>query len=322
MNLIDQVLELGLTMGFVCGSSQAIREVNSVVAEVACTNIPILLMGESGTGKDAYCRLFHHLGISPGKPIKRMNCPTLDSETFREAIKDCCLRNDDRNDSAYGTLFLDQIDELDSQCQGLLLPLLPDEEVRNGGPEISARLVSASVGDLENQIAPEKFRRDLYFRIKGVSLRLPPLRERKEDIPVLFEHFLAGYSKQMGKPVPVVADQDMEALLSHNWPGNIRELQNVAKMGVVVGRVQIAVGDLRSASPPLQGPRKSAVSSSLKVAARAASRQTERELILRTLERTRWNRKRAAQELQISYKSLLSKLKQIGDSGTTSGNEL
>lgn len=319
-NLVDQVFDLGLTMRFVCGSSPAVQRVNSVVAEVARTNIPILLIGESGTGKDAYSRLFHHLGTNPTRPIKRVNCPTLSLASLRERIVDC-LGNGAGHDSGYGTLFLDQIDELDLHCQGLLLPLLPDEEVRNGGSEISARLISASVSDLEHQVATEKFRRDLYFRINGVSLRLPPLRERQEDIPVLFEHFLAGYAKQLQRPLPEVVDQDIEILCSHRWPGNIRELQNVAKMAVVVGRVQAAVRDLRSPAYATRDAAKTTASSSLKAAVRAASRQTERELILRALERTRWNRKRAAQALQISYKSLLSKLKQIGNAGATSGKE-
>jgi two-component system response regulator AtoC len=141
---------------------------------------------------------------------------------------------------------------------------------------------------------------------------LPPLRERKEDIPALVRHFLARYSNR-AKAAPVLNSEAIELLMSHDWPGNIRELENIVKKMVAFADTKVALNELRIAPQTVRRLETAAEPkfSSLKVAARAASRRTERELILKALERTHWNRKRAAQELQISYKSLLYKIKQI-----------
>jgi two-component system response regulator AtoC len=159
------------------------------------------------------------------------------------------------------------------------------------------------------------FRKELYFRINGFCLRLPPLRERKEDIGVLLEHFLRKYAQELKRPVPII-DQTIDTLLSYAWPGNIRQLENLAREIVVLGNPQLAVKDLRIKNADRGSANNFEKVTSLKTAARAASRECEKELILEALERTKWNRKRAAQELQISYKALLYKLKQIGTSGS------
>ena len=143
-------------------------------------------------------------------------------------------------------------------------------------------------------------------------LRLPPLRERKEDIPSLMEYFLQKHATELKKDTPELAADDWRLLDSYNWPGNIRELENVAKKIVAVGEATRALGDLCTTREFLPATCESARGSSLKVASRAAARRAERELILKALEQTHWNRKRAARELQISYKSLLYKIKQIG----------
>src|SRR6202022_2159055 len=153
---------------------------------------------------------------------------------------------------------------------------------------------------------------ELYFRLSGVCLRLPPLRERKEDIAPLLEHFLAKHALLLKKIVRSVDAQTMQALMAYDWPGNIRQLENFARKVVVLGSCDFAVGDLKMSGTARPPSLKIERTDSLKVAAKAASRQREREMILETLERTRWNRKRAARELQISYKALLYKLKQIG----------
>jgi two-component system response regulator AtoC len=158
-----------------------------------------------------------------------------------------------------------------------------------------------------------RFRIELYYRINGVCLRLPPLRERKEDIPLLVEFFLRNHCAEMGKPQPLLSPRTLQKFLDHSWPGNIRELENAVKRVVVLGDDQL---DVAGWGVPPDEPRASQSNQthvhSLKAAARAASREAERDLILESLARTRWNRKRTAQELQISYKSLLYKLKQIG----------
>jgi len=164
---------------------------------------------------------------------------------------------------------------------------------------------------LEKEIQAGRFRRELYFRINGVILRLPPLRERKEDIPALLEYLLAKHSKELKKDIPELSDDTRELLVSYHWPGNIRELENCAKKIIAVGDATLALGNLRAIPSAEPMTADDGHISSLKAAARAASRRAERELILKALEQTHWNRKRAARELQISYKSLLYKIKQI-----------
>ena len=194
----------------------------------------------------------------------------------------------------------------------MLLSLLSDGEQKCGSGEAALRFISSTSNDLEKEIDAGRFRRELYFRINGVVLRLPPLRERKEDIHDLLEYFLTKHAGELKKQVPAMNDSALELLISYNWPGNIRELENVAKKIVALGDASVALGDLRATQATLPSASETLRFSPLKAAARAASRRTEKELILQALERTRWNRKRAARELQISYKSLLYKIKQIG----------
>ena len=157
-----------------------------------------------------------------------------------------------------------------------------------------------------------RFRSELYYRINGVCLRLPPLRDRKEDIPLLVESFLTKYAAEFGRPRPSLSPRALRMLLDYSWPGNIRELENAVKKIVALGAENLALPDLVAEPAEIRTEVNETRSYSLKAAARAASREAEREMILEALARTRWNRKRAAQELQISYKSLLYKLKQIG----------
>jgi len=317
-----QIFELSPRTGIVCDGAQARTSANSVVAEIARTDIPVLLMGESGTGKDACARLIHRLSGNSPKQMKKVNCSTLCAENFKEQIWESVHPSSQDLDSTVGTLFLDQVDELDLNCQRALLSLLPDGEPEGGGPKFSARLISATSHEMEREVESGRFRRELYFRINGVSLRLYPLRERKEELPALLDNFLEEFSRQLKKQRPEVGKEEMQILMSHEWPGNIRELQNIARMMIVLGGARPAIEGLISVARRPEPGLKTDKASSLKIAARAASRRTERELILKALERTRWNRKRAAQELQISYKSLLYKLKQIRIPGSESSEEL
>lgn len=180
------------------------------------------------------------------------------------------------------------------------------------------------IRNFEKEIEAGNFRLELYFRINGAILRLPALRERKEDIPDLLECFLLRHANDLKKAVPEIKREARQLLFAYDWPGNIRELENVARKIVAVGDADLALADFRDSRMPnpAEGtrsiePQESLASGvgSLKVAARAATRKTERELILKTLEQTHWNRKRAARDLQISYKSLLSKIKEIGTEG-------
>jgi two-component system response regulator AtoC len=199
---------------------------------------------------------------------------------------------------------------LDPVCQKQLLAFLTDGEQGIDRSASRVRIISATTRELEKEVESGKFRRELYFRINGACLRLPPLRERKEDIRTLLEHFLQKHEQDLNSVVPSVDQETLNTLMAYDWPGNIRELENIARKMAALGNARLAVNDLRMSSA--EQPPNTERSSSLKVEARAASRQRERELILEALQRTKWNRKRAAQELQISYKALLYKLKQIG----------
>lgn len=297
--------------GIVYGQSAIIQSLNAMVAEIAKTNIPVLLVGESGTGKEVYARLTHRVsGLGEGC-IKKVCCAALDAGRLLTQVREEFLSNRASGKAEAGTVFLDGVHELDAGCQRALLSLLPDEEPRSCNEKSTLRFVSTTSCNLEKEIEAGRFRRELYYRINGVTLRLPPLRERKEDIPALMESFLAKHSKELKKGTPELSSQAWEQLVSYDWPGNIRELENVARKIVAVGDSILALSELRPLSAAVPMTAGSSRTSSLKAAARAASRRTERELILKALEQTHWNRKRAAQELQISYKSLLYKIKQI-----------
>ena len=297
------------TNGFVPGTSPAMARLESLLSEVAATDIPVLLMGECGTGKQTLARRIHQLSARSTEAMLQISCGAVRSETFSDELGIGC-------EGAAGTVFLDEISELEPACQRSLLSVLPDGEARPRRGLLTARLISTTSLNLDDEVNAGHFRRELYYRINGVSLRLPALRERKEDIPSLATYFHTKHSYQLGRAKSQLSDKAMEAFVDYSWPGNIRELENVIKKIVALNDEVVALSDLA----PIQNGRSRTAGSntadmqtqSLKVASRAASREAERGLILKALARTRWNRKRAAQELQISYKSLLYKLKQIG----------
>jgi two-component system response regulator AtoC len=302
------------TSGFVYGRSPAIQSLNAMVAEVARTNIPVLLMGESGTGKEVYGRMIHRLSKNCHAPLRKLSCRSVDPGEFFAQLKSDLGGNGSDSEGGTRTVFVDGIDELEPGYQKFLVSLLPDGENNESGNH-RLRLIASTCRNLEQEIESGRFRRELYFRINGVRLHLPPLRDRREDIAELMEHFLAKHAGELEREVPLVSGEEMEFLETYDWPGNIRELENLARKIAVLGDSQKAIQDLRykpKIEPAL--PHESR-SPSLKVAARAASRQAERDLISQALERTRWNRKRAARDLQISYKSLLYKIKQTGLDG-------
>ena len=296
---------------FVQGLSPAIQSINSLVENIARTNIPVLLTGESGTGKEVYGRRIHRLSKDGQKPFKKVSCRAVERGEFLALLREGLQESAKGSEDGKQTLFLDGIDELDLENQKVLLSMLPDGE-HEEGPSNGVRIIASTSRNLEKEVQAERFRRELYFRINGVCLRLPPLRDRKEDIQAFLEHFLTKHAGELGREVPAIRDRDLEFLLKHDWPGNVRELENLARRIVFLGDVQKAIEGLAESPPPESAGEPEVRGLSLKVAARTASRRAERDLIAKALERTHWNRKRAAQELQISYKSLLYKIKQTG----------
>lgn len=294
---------------FVAGSSPAIRGLNAIVGDVARTSIPVLLVGESGTGKEVYGRLIHRLSKHSHTPLKKLSCRTREPGDFLAQLKSDLRSDREGQEDSVRTLFLDGIDELDLACQRVLLSLLPDGESDEHGHN-GARLIASTSQNLEKEMEAGRFRSELYFRINGVCLRLPALRDRTEDVLPLMEHFLAKYAAELGHKIPTLSDKETEFLVGYAWPGNVRELENLARKIVVLGDAGKAIQELQEIPKSEPKHAEESRSFSLKVAVRAASRQAERDLISKALERTHWNRKRAAQQLQISYKSLLYKIKQ------------
>ena len=284
---------------FVEASSPCMRAVEAVIRELAHSSVPVLLVGEYGTGKRTIARRIHEsAGFVKGQFYSR-NCrdllaSNLVPETWVGGV----------------TIYLEELGELNKGCQDRLFELLPKHEA-NGSSHTEIRVICGSSRDLEADVLAGAFREDLYYRLSGVCLRIPPLRQRKEDVSHLIAFFLNWYSEAFHRPLPSLSMATQKLFLEYSWPGNLSELAAAARAIVAVGDESVAMGGLRSMLTR-PGGRTNGEKTSLKETARAASREAERELILKVLTRTRWNRRRAAQELQISYKALLYKLKQIG----------
>jgi two-component system response regulator AtoC len=274
------------------------KAVEAVVRELAHSPVPVLLIGERGTGKHMIARRIHSAAGGSGEDF----CATHSAEATTESLT--------ANARSCSTLYLDEICDLNPECQELLLDL-PLQAGANGTNAHGARVICSSSHDVEPYVRSGNFREDLYYRLSGVCLRIPPLRQRKEDVPHLVRFFLGKYSDEFRRPIPPLSHETQELLFEYSWPGNLPELEAAARAIVAVGDETVAMGGLRAMLTRTE-PKPNGERVSLKEAARAASREAEKELILKVLTRTRWNRRRAAQELQISYKALLYKLKQIG----------
>jgi two-component system response regulator AtoC len=308
------MLSQGEDQHFVQATSPAMRRVEQIIANVAATDFPLLLVGESGTGKEAVALHIHRISRCSNMPFTKVMCAALTPEFFETLRRDSEGHNGYDGTSRIGTLFLDEIAELALVSQASLLQAFPDGDVAPRGSFLSARIISATSRtpeELEQALDRGSLRKDLFYRLNGVCLRLPPLRERKEDIPALVQYFLRKNSLLLGRPQPSLSPRAVQILQEYSWPGNIRELENIVKRIVALDGDSV-VSDLGSLVTATHHFNENAEGLSLKQAARTASRQAEKELILKVLARTHWNRKRAAQQLQISYKALLYKLRQIG----------
>ena len=281
------------------------------MVRIAPTSIPVLLVGECGTGKAFFAHHIHQLSSHHDEPLVKAICSGLTSEAVAGHFGGSAEK---RGNGARGrgTLFFKEISELSSASQRSLLYSIPEEDAGPCGDFEGPRLISSTTVDLEEEVSAGRFRRELYFRLKGACLHLPPLRERKEDVPGLSELLLTKHSRLQGRARPNLDSEDLWLLQEWPWPGNIRELENVIKQIVILNDAKSVLFDLMAAPKEHRSNPPAGNGTALKAATRAASRRVEEQLILEALTKTRWNRKRAAQDLQISYKSLLSKLKQIG----------
>jgi two-component system response regulator AtoC len=291
--------------GFVEGAGPTMRAVEAVIRELAQSDVPVLILAEPGAGKHATAQRIHDMSRRGAQPFRLIPCSTLQPEELGASRS---------NGTAWlnqGTIYLDELADLNLTCQAWLMDALPKSDGATPAGEV--RLICGSARDLELEVKAGRLREDLYYRISGVCLRLPPLRQRREDIPLLMNYFLRKCARDFHRAVPDLSAETLHLFHEYSWPGNLRELEDAAKALVALGDESVAMGGLRALlrRPDVGGNGKV----SLKQVARAASREAEKELILQALTRTRWNRRRAAEELQISYKALLYKLKQIGCEG-------
>ncbi len=310
------------------GKSEKMKEVERMVDQVANTDITVLIRGESGTGKELVAREICGRSSRKNKPFVKVNCAAipsglLESELFgfeKGSFTGAISKKPGKFEFAnHGTIFLDEISELHPSLQAKLLHVLQDKEFsRLGGDEdvaVDVRVITATNRQIEKELQNGNFREDLYYRINVVSIHLPPLRERKEDILELAEHFLQKYSCLFEKRVSPLSQAVLDSLLSYHWPGNVRELENIIKKVVVLENEELATRDLTSFSRTPGNEHVQNVRTgrpSLKKVGKLAAQEAEKELIMDTLLETRWNRKRAAELLDISYKALLYKIKQSG----------
>lgn len=310
----------------VFGRSEAMNAVRDRLSKLAGANVPVLIQGESGTGKDIIARMIHAASPWRNGPWVKVNCPAipgtlLESELFgyeKGAFTGAYGVKPGRVEMAHrGTLFLDEISELDMPLQSKLLQLLQDGQFcRIGAQEdkkVEVRVVCATNRKLEQEVENGTFRSDLFYRINVVNLHLPPLRERAADIPDLVAYFLEYYNRKYNCRAKPLSNEMMTVLRKYHWPGNIRELENLVKRYVILGSEEVITADLAprntdffNAEIPLDGQI------SLKKLTRQAVRELERKVILKVLQNHHWNRKQTARSLSISYRALLYKIRDAG----------
>src|SRR5438105_4299365 len=342
------------------GTSPKMEEVKMTIEQVADTNATVLIRGESGSGKEVVARMVYSNSTRRDKPFVKVNCAAIPHElleselfgyepgAFTGASRQKLGKFDQAN---YGTIFLDEISEMHPALQAKLLHVLQDGEfARLGGKRdiaVDVRVLAATNKPLERAVEEGVFREDLFYRLNVVSIHIPPLRERREEIPVFLEFFLSKYSEYYSKHPPMFSEYAVGRMMEYAWPGNIRELENLVKRYVIVGNETQIIRELSthkpivpsdSTSPWARQQQESNASvqaaaamaipptvtaptknnghagddaPSLLEIGRRAAMAAEREAIERVLAQTRWNRRQAARILKISYKALLNKLKMI-----------
>jgi two-component system nitrogen regulation response regulator GlnG len=334
---LQEVWELGVLVG----ASPRMQQVYKTIGRIAGRDVTVLLRGESGTGKEVVARAIHHYSRRAGKPFVTVSCaaipaPLLESELFgheRGAFTDAHQRRLGRFELAHGgTLYLDEVGDLGPELQPKLLRALQERQFeRVGGQEavaVDVRVVAATHRDLEALIREGRFREDLYYRLNVVTLVLPPLRERREDVPALVDHFLTKYAPALGDRV--VSVEAMERLAGYGWPGNVRELENVVQHAMVMATGGVILPEHLSIAPggvPLPGPAgtlEDLVAQKLAECVRGLGRResanlydlmvglVERPLLRAVLRETGGNQLRAAALLGINRNTLRKKLRGLG----------
>ena len=330
-NYAGEIEDLGEDSFFVAASPN-MRKLRSQAALVAHVDIPVLMLGESGTGKEVMARLIHKLSPRAHRMFLKVNCAAvpadlLESELFGYEAGAFTGANHAKPGKFEicnkGTILLDEIGEMPPSLQAKLLHVLQDQQFSRLGSrsvmKVDVRILAATNINIPEALASKHLREDLYYRLNAFTLQIPPLRERKEEIPVLLKHFMTQLSEQYARPPLPYTPELLAACANYPWPGNLRELNNFVKRYLVLGDEKLAINELQ---PRTDGPggqfepfvrsTGSEPSGGLKSVARSAKDEAEAEAIAKALEETNWNRKQAAALLQISYKALLYKIRQYG----------
>lgn len=309
-------------------ASDKMHRIKEIIDQVANTDVTVLIQGESGVGKEVVARSIRMNSFRRDKPLVKVNCAALPSELLESelfgyekgAFTGAYRQKPGKFELANGgTIFLDEISEMSLSLQGKLLQVLQDREFsRLGGKKdvrVDVRVLVATNKNIEESVKQGQFREDLFYRLNVVNITVPPLRERKEEIPLFVEYFLQKFGKKYQKKAGPLSDRVMKAFLQHHWLGNVRELENVIQRLVVLGDERAILEDLTPVVKRDAPPEKRKTSStgkewpSLKDVQREAAKKAESEIILEALEMTNWNRKKAAMALSLSYKALLYKIK-------------
>ena len=317
-------------------ASEKMHRIHEILSQVADADVTVLIHGESGVGKEVIARTVHELSDRSEKPFVKVNCAALpeellESELFgyeRGAFTGASARKSGKFEIAdRGTMFLDEIGEMSPRLQAKLLQVLQDGEFsRLGGQadvRVDVRVVAATNRNLEEMVASGSFREDLYYRLNVVNVFVPPLRERREEIPVFVNHFVRVYSLKYNRDVSGISDRLLQGFVEYAWPGNVRELENMIKRIVVLQNEDAIAEEIFNAPTIGESARPTAEqivdemdpmddSISLREIGKRASRDAEREALKRVLYQTNWNRKKAAKILDVSYKTLLQKIKETG----------
>jgi two-component system response regulator AtoC len=364
----------------VWGNSEKMRAIATVIEQVADSDVGVLIRGESGVGKELVSRAIHQRSTRRSRPFVKVNCAALpaellESELFgheRGAFTGAASTRIGKFEQAdTGTLMLDEIGEMKPALQAKLLHVLQDGEFTKLGSnkrvQVDVRVVAATNRDLEKMLLTSEFREDLYYRLKVIELTVPPLRERRDETPTLIDFFIARYARKYNRPARPLTDELMQLFLQYEWPGNIRELENMIKRVVILQDEQLVIREIErnmkrtmaaapavvavgaiaglpdgvhafggggsgAPMPPLSyaphalGPVVTDANDSddeiaaggaesngsLASVAKAAAMKAERAAITQTLRQVHWNRRKAAQILGVSYKTLLNKIKESG----------
>jgi DNA-binding NtrC family response regulator len=307
----------------IIGKARSLVEVTDKMRKVAPGKTTVLLLGESGVGKDLFARALHLLSPRRDKPLVSINCAAiprelLESELFgheRGAFTGAVSRKIGRFELAdKGSIFLDEVGEMEITLQAKLLRVLEEGEVmRVGGTtnvKIDVRLIAATNRDILAQVAQKKFREDLYHRLNVFSIVIPPLRERREDLPMLVDYFILQSSKTLNKAVRKISEEAMRVLMAHSFTGNIRELQNCIERAIILSEGDLILPQDLGLTETIVLPAEIPLSGGLQEVSRAAMSSIESRMIRQVLSECGGNKTKAAEQLQVSYKTLLTKIKE------------